>query len=73
MVKDKRDLAAVFSYLRGLSAPVGNLYLVSHANADGTLSPKTLEHPETVDERRAKLGMEPMADAMAEMASRRCR
>jgi hypothetical protein len=42
-------------------------------NDDGSLSPRPLEDPETVDERRAELGIEPMANAMAEMASRRCR
>jgi hypothetical protein len=42
-------------------------------NADGTLSPRTLEDPARVNERRAALNMEPMEDAMAEMASRRCR
>ncbi len=40
---------------------------------NGTLSPQLLEDPEQVDERRAALGMEPMAEAMSEMASRRCR
>jgi hypothetical protein len=38
MVTDKRTLAAVFDYLRGLSTPIGNLYIVSHAAQDGTLS-----------------------------------
>jgi hypothetical protein len=42
-------------------------------NADGSLSPKPLEDPAGVDARRAELGLGPMADAMAEMASRRCR
>jgi hypothetical protein len=38
LVKDRRNLAAVFEYLRELTEPVGNLYIVSHANQDGTLS-----------------------------------
>lgn len=42
-------------------------------NADRSLSPKPLEDPTAVDQLRAELGMEPMADAMAEMAARRCR
>ena len=42
-------------------------------NPDGSLSPKPLEDPEGVDNRRAGLGLGPMADAMADMASRRCR
>jgi hypothetical protein len=42
-------------------------------NADGSLSPQPLEDPAQVDERRAELGLGTMADAMAEMASRRCR
>jgi hypothetical protein len=45
----------------------------SECNADGSLSPKPLEDPSGVDARRAKLGLGPMADAMADMASRRCR
>lgn len=42
-------------------------------NDDGSLSPRPLEDPERVDERRAELGMEPMAEAMATMAAGRCR
>jgi hypothetical protein len=42
-------------------------------NADGSLSPKPLEDPDSVDARRAELGLGPMADAMADMAARRCR
>jgi hypothetical protein len=38
-VVDKRSLAAVLSHIASeVSAPIGNLYLVSHANEDGTLS-----------------------------------
>ncbi len=40
---------------------------------DSSLSPKPLEDPDGVDARRAELGLGPMADAMADMASRRCR
>ena len=42
-------------------------------NPNGSLSPKPLEDPGSVDARRAELGLGPMADAMADMASRRCR
>jgi hypothetical protein len=42
-------------------------------NADGSLSPKPLEDPEAVDRLRAELNLPPMAEAMSEMASRRCR
>lgn len=38
-VTDKRSLAAVLSHVASqISEPIGNLYLVSHANEDGTLS-----------------------------------
>ncbi len=38
-VTDKRSLAAVLSHVASeISDPIGNLYLVSHANEDGTLS-----------------------------------
>jgi Domain of unknown function (DUF4157) len=38
-VTDKRNLADVLSHIASaISAPIGNLYLVSHANEDGTLS-----------------------------------
>jgi hypothetical protein len=37
-VTDKRDLDAVLTYLAGGSGPIGNVYLVSHANEDGTLA-----------------------------------
>ena len=46
---------------------------MGECNADGSLSPKPLEDPESVDARRAELGLGPMADAMGDMASRRCR
>jgi hypothetical protein len=42
-------------------------------NPDGSLFPKPLEDPGGVDARRAELGLGPMADAMADMALRRCR
>jgi len=45
----------------------------SECNDNGTLSPRLLEDPEGVDERRAALGMETMAEAMGEMAAERCR
>jgi|GEM_PF-2200528 len=38
-VTDKRSLAAVLDHVAGeITDPIGNLYLVSHANEDGTLS-----------------------------------
>ncbi len=38
-VTDKRSLAAVLDHIAGeITDPIGNLYLVSHANEDGTLS-----------------------------------
>lgn len=38
-VTDKRNLADVLSHIASeISDPIGNLYLVSHANEDGTLS-----------------------------------
>ena len=38
-VVDKRSLTAVLSHIASqITAPIGNLYLVSHANEDGTLS-----------------------------------
>lgn len=38
-VTDKRNLADVLSHIANqISDPIGNLYLVSHANEDGTLS-----------------------------------
>jgi hypothetical protein len=46
---------------------------LGECNADGSLSPKPLEDPDNVDARRAELGLGPMADAMGEMAARRCR
>lgn len=49
-----RNLASVFDYLRTLNpreAAIGNLYLVSHANEDGTLS-----FPLTASEEDRKLG-----------------
>lgn len=45
---------------------------MGECNPDGSLSPRPLEDPDDVDARRAALGMEPMSEAMAEMASRRC-
>lgn len=45
---------------------------LEECNPDGSLSPKPLEDPDRVDVRRAELGMEPMSDAMADMATRRC-
>lgn len=46
---------------------------MGECNDDGSLSPKPLEDPAQVDARRAELGLGPMAEAMAEMAARRCR
>lgn len=46
---------------------------LGECNADGSLSPKPLEDPDEVDARRTELGLGPMADALAEMAARRCR
>lgn len=38
-VTDKRSLATVLDHIAGeITDPIGNLYLVSHANEDGTLS-----------------------------------
>ena len=39
MIKDRRNLEAVLDYVANtIKEPVGSLYLVSHANEDGTLS-----------------------------------
>jgi len=46
---------------------------MADCNEDGTLSPQPIEDPESVDARRAELGMEPMAEAMGQMAATRCR
>jgi hypothetical protein len=38
VVTDKRDLDAVLTYLQGGTGPIGSVYIVSHANEDGTLA-----------------------------------
>ncbi|MCK6508261.1 DUF4157 domain-containing protein, partial [Myxococcota bacterium] len=38
LLTDKRSLREVLSYVGALPGPVGNLYIVSHANGDGTLT-----------------------------------
>ena len=37
-VTDKRDLDGVLTFLAAGSGPIGHIYIVSHANEDGTLS-----------------------------------
>lgn len=38
LLTDKRSLREVLSYIGALPGPVGNIYIVSHANEDGTLT-----------------------------------
>jgi hypothetical protein len=59
IVEDKRDLDSVLTYLAGGSDPIGNVYIVSHANEDGTLAfgvdAGDTDHHTTVPELREAL------------------
>jgi hypothetical protein len=59
IVEDKRDLDGVLTYLAGGSDPIGNVYIVSHANEDGTLGfgvdASDTDHHMTVPELREAL------------------
>ena len=73
-VTDKRDLSDVLTYLAGGTGLIGNVYIVSHANEDGTLSfgldAADTDHHLTVNELRAALHPSSGTSALASIASR---